>query len=111
MNKGLKILIVEDGDDFSFLISNVLYLGGYTNIRTSTYVDGAIKNLEWADLVITDFNFPGGGYPELRPHLLRLEKPFILQSSEIRFENHPLCRGFINKANLVNNLLPAVAGV
>ena len=110
MNKDASILIVEDGVDFSFLISNVLYLGGYANIRTVSCVDEAIKNLGWADLVVTDFNFPGGGYPELRVHLLDSGKPFIIQSSDPHYENHPLCRGFINKASLVNNLLPAVAG-
>ena len=102
-----KILIVEDNEAFIIIISAVLK--DYVLIVVSS-AEAAIHSLEThdIDLVITDYEYGGGGFPVLRPHLIKNKKKYIIQSSITRNDSGPYLVKSINKAELVTELNRAV---
>ena len=102
-----KILIVEDNEAFIIIISAVLK--DYALLVVSS-AGAAIHSLEThdIDLVITDYEYGGGGFPALRPHLIKNKKKYIIQSSITRNDSGPYLVKSINKAELVTELNRAV---
>ena len=102
-----KILIVEDNEAFIVIISAVLK--DYVLIVVSS-AEAAIHQLNTSqiDLVITDYEYGGGGFPALRPHLIKNKKKYIIQSSITRNDSGPYLVKSINKAELVTELKRAV---
>jgi len=78
-----KILIVEDHEDTAFLIQQLVhYALDNVEIIIASTLEDAIPQVEWADLVISDYRFPTKGFLGLLPILQEKEKPFILQTAE-----------------------------
>jgi len=77
-----KILIVEDNEDDVFLLTEVVNMSlKDVEIRYATTVEDATPQVTWADLVITDYDFPDLGFPALLPLLQKEQRLFILQSA------------------------------
>ena len=77
-----KILIVEDDNYHAYLVTEVIRMAlDNTEIRYATTVDDAATQVTWADLVITDYEFPELGFPALLPTLKKEQRHFILQSA------------------------------
>ena len=79
----LKILIIEDNQDFVHLLTAIIHLAiKNTDIiyaKTSEEAIGKITNHE-VDLIISDFYFPGN-FPSILPAIQQEKRLFILQSS------------------------------
>ena len=78
-----KILIVEDHEDTAFLIQQLVhYALDNVEIIIASTLEDAIPQVEWADLVISDYRFPTDGFPGLLPTLQSEKKLFILQTAD-----------------------------
>ena len=100
----MKILIIEDDASFIVIISDILSGCKMPPPVVATSVEDAIPLIPEADIVITDYNYAGGGFEAIKKHLLKHRKPYILQSSSPVHDESELMLGFINKANLVQQL-------
>lgn len=78
-----NVLIVDDNDDCAFLTKLLVTETG-SKVHIATTVDEAIQELTTHTfrLVITDFNFPIGGFPSLLPALQKKSQCYILNSSD-----------------------------
>ena len=88
INRYLKVLVVEDSEDDTFLLERELKRGGFipTIVRVEKEADivAALQNPDW-DIVISDHNIPGIS-SELVLNLVKssgLEVPFIIVSGSI----------------------------
>jgi len=101
----MKILLIEDEEVFIVLISAVLALYGESDLIIARSVEDAIPLIPESDLVITDYNYPGGGFEAIRENLVSQRKPYILQSSASAFSSKSeYMIGFVCKSNLVKQL-------
>ena len=78
-----NILIIEDNLDMAMLITQLtnMVIPNVTIIHTSTSEE-AIHKIEWADFVITDFNFPTDGFLGILPTIKKTNRKFVLQTAE-----------------------------
>jgi len=77
-----KILIVEDSADTTILLSQVVRMAlKNAEIKCAATVAEATPQVSWADLVITDYEFPDLGFPALLPLLQKEQRLFILHSA------------------------------
>jgi diguanylate cyclase (GGDEF)-like protein/PAS domain S-box-containing protein len=117
MVKQLRLLIVEDSENDTFLIKRELNRGGYEvalkRVETSADFSAALEQEAW-DLIISDYNLPGyDGLAALKTVKDKgLDIPFILASGAIGEETAVDAmklgaQDYINKDNL-NRLVPAV---
>lgn len=83
-----KILIVEDNLDIACLLTKVIGIVGDADIKHAIQDDDAIPLIEWADLVISDFNYPAQGFLGILPELQRTQRQFILQSADLENIRH-----------------------
>jgi len=107
--KPKKILIIEDDLCFNIILTSILK--DYT-LCTSTSFPDALKYLDEVDFVVTDYDFPGGGFPVLKPHLLERKKKYILQSAVYRMDASEYLIANITKNEIVKsltNLLPLIS--
>lgn len=101
----MKILLIEDNEVFIVLISAVLALYGVSDLIIARSVEDAIPLIPESDLVITDYNYPGGGFEAIRESLVSQRKPYILQSSALASSSKSeYMIGFVCKSNLVKQL-------
>ncbi len=107
----LKVLVVEDNVEVASFIRYLLESKHITKIEVATNVSDAQNLLKWADVVVTDWDFPEGGFPALKPILLREKKPYIIQSSEDRHDSGSFLLGIVNKSNLGRGLIPLLQRV
>jgi len=105
MNKTLesksRILVVENEEVFVELIRSVLK--DY-NLTVASTAENAIKHIKDVDLVITDYDFPGGGFEAIKPHLLEHDKNYIIQSSAARKDSSKNLIAIIGKHEVVHKL-------
>ena len=80
-----KVLIVEDDDNAAFLLYNIIKPITDAEIHISPTLEDALPKITWADLVITDYEYPTSGFSGLLPELQKNKKYFILQSGEIEY--------------------------
>src|SRR5919198_5010619 len=117
MGTPLRVLIIEDSEDDTLLLTRKLRQGGYEvtfeRVDTSTATLAAIHDANW-DLVICDYSMPHfSGVDAL--HLLRgngFEAPFIFLSATIGEDTAVAAmkqgaQDYIMKDNL-KRLLPAI---
>lgn len=101
----MRILLIEDEEAFIVLISAILAIQGVFDLIIARSVEDAIPLIPESDLVITDYNYPGGGYEAIRECLISQRKPYILQSSAIAsITKSEYMIGFVCKSNLVKQL-------
>ena len=101
----MRILLIEDEEAFIVLISAILALYGVSDLIIARSVEDAIPLIPESDLVITDYNYPGGGFEAIREYLVSQRKPYILQSSALTPSTTSECMlGFVCKSNLVKQL-------
>lgn len=99
----MKILVVEDDYAFQILIQGIIQmvLGCFVVVEIVEDVENAVKVLDKKfDLVISDFNYPGGGFPALQSHVKDLD--YIVVSSGEAKNVDP--SKFVSKSNLVHGL-------
>lgn len=78
----MKILVVEDNQDFSIMLTSIIRMAiKDVDILYAETCSDAKSKIEDADLIISDFNFPIEGFPAILPILQEKKRPFILQSS------------------------------
>jgi DNA-binding NtrC family response regulator len=78
-----NVLIVDDSNDYIFLTKALLNLND-SDVSVASTVAEATTQLETKNfqVVITDYNFPIGGFPALLPVLQNKAQSYILQSSD-----------------------------
>jgi DNA-binding NtrC family response regulator len=78
-----NILIIEDNQDIALLVAQItgMVIPNVTIIHTSTSEE-AIHKIEWAEFIITDFNFPTEGFLGLLPTIKKANRKFVLQTAE-----------------------------
>jgi CheY-like chemotaxis protein len=73
----MKVLIVDDNNEFAFIIQKILEAEGYETRSASDAQDGYLSYLFFRpDLVITDLQMPGDNGFELMRHI-RAHNPWI----------------------------------
>lgn len=77
-----RILVVEDNQSCMFLIKAVITTSFPHTIICAETVDEALPHIDHVDLVITDFDYPGGGFLALLPNLQKASRSYILQSAD-----------------------------
>jgi len=81
-----KILIVEDDVENGILLKTIAHSVLQTaEIHLVPTLEAAIPEVPWADLVITDYDFPLRGFKGLLPILKKEQKLFILQSGGFQY--------------------------
>jgi len=109
----MKILVVEDNKDFSALLTVIIKMAiKDADISYAETCSDAIPKIEYADLIISDFNFPTGGFPAILPVLQKENRPFILQSScpscvklyDSNLQVASLCKNQLFTCNLIDLL-------
>src|SRR5437867_63229 len=117
MGKAIRVLIVEDSENDSFLLARELKRGGYDltleRVDTPGAMKAALSNRAW-DIVIADFSMPQfSGTDALKMvRATGLEVPFIFVSGTIGEETAVAAmkvgaHDYIMKGNL-SRLVPAV---
>lgn len=101
VTKPKKILIIEDDLCFNIILTSILK--DYT-LYTSTSFHDALKYLDKVDFVITDYDFPEGGFPALKPYLLERKKKYIIQSAVYRMDASEYLIASITKDEIIKNL-------
>jgi len=81
-----RVLIVEDDTSSGFLLKEITHSVLTTaDIHLVSSLKEAIPKVPWADLVITDYEYPSCGFLGLLPELQKEKKYFILQSGGIKY--------------------------
>jgi len=104
------ILIVEDCECSRLLLTQIVDLVfPDAMIYYAQTATEAFPQIPSADLVITDFDFPDGGFPSLLPLLIKEKRYFILQSADpdcVKIYNHDLQLGAVIKGkDFLGNML------
>ena len=105
-----NILIVEDNECFSSLVTQIAHsLCSASKFSYAVTANQALPLIADADIIITDFEFPDGGFPTLLPTIQKENKRFILISAEptyVKIYDSILQIGALNKGeNFVRNLI------
>jgi len=78
-----NILIVEDNENFSSLVTQIVHsLFSASKFSYAVTASQALPLIASADIIITDFEFPDGGFLALLPTIQKENKRFILISAE-----------------------------
>ena len=73
----MKVLIVDDNNEFTFIVQKILEAEGYVTPSASDAQDGYLSYLFFRpDLVITDLQMPGDNGLELMRHI-RAHNPLV----------------------------------
>lgn len=81
-----KLLIVEDDELNGILLKALVHVVlPSAEIKIAPTLEDALPNVAWADLVITDYEFPSRGFLGLLPELQKERKPFILQTGGLDY--------------------------
>ena len=74
---------MEDHGDTAFLLTQLIASTiADANIAVAHTSETAIPQIAWADLIISDFNFPTQGFPSLLPIIQAARIKFILQTAD-----------------------------
>jgi len=111
-----KILIIEDCHDNSYLIAQIIGVSKLeVDIKYAISQAEALPLIEWADLIISDFNFPITGFLGVLPTIQKEQRPFVLHSAEtenVKIYDHKLQIAAIPKgANFVQKLLGVLKNI
>lgn len=83
----MQIIIIDDYEDIQYLLTTIVeqVLGNEHQVTCAANTQEAKKILEQKeiDLILTDFEYPDGGFPEMLPIFEKKNIPFILLSAEI----------------------------
>lgn len=100
-----KILIIEDNQDCSFLLTEIINSTlKNSSISHATTVISAVLEIVTTDfdLIITDYHFPVAGFPAILPFIKEGQFPFILQSADpeyVKMYDNKLQIGAVNKGS------------
>lgn len=105
-----NILIVEDDECFSSLVTQIAKtVFSSPKVLYATTANQALDLIADADLIITDFEFPDGGFPALLPTIQKEKKQFILISAapnHVKIYDSTLQISALNKGeDFVSNLI------
>ena len=101
----MKILIIEDDYCFQVLIRGIILsvITDQVDIDLAETVEEALTQLDKSiDLVVSDYQFPGGNFPAILERITSLNLDYIVSSSLIRKDILP--ERFISKSNLLEGL-------
>ena len=101
----MKILIVEDDYAFQELARGIVMtvLCDPLDIIVVDNVPDALAAVDKSvDLVISDYDYAGGGFPALLPQISELNLDYVAMSSEMRKDVSP--ERFISKSVLIAGL-------
>lgn len=104
----MKVLIVEDNEDLVLLLTDVIESSFDVELRHAVCLNDAISLLPWADLVISDFDFPTLGFLGLFPELIKANIPYILQSANpdnLRMYSEKQIGSIIKNEKYVTNMI------
>jgi len=102
----MKILVIEDDPAFKVLVSCIVKtaVSGLLDLVVAENVSEAQAAIDKnVDLVISDYDFGGGGFPALLPSIASLEVDYVVMSSAERPD--VIQERFIPKSRIVEGLV------